>query len=917
MFGFGRGTQVAQADVEFVAQTGQFEIDTKQAQRIYHNAVSEMSDDALRMSVAQEKLDRAIARFGPTSLQARTAAMNYRSELRKTQEQQDHLRNSAHRGSTEITRGARGAIAASGAFKGLGNALFFAGNAFAGAFGLVYAIRSVIQAAGKLQAAQEIMRKSTENAGISWQAEGAHIDKTLQSMINVTAFSREDLDRSFAATIARTKDSASAFDLLSTAADLARARHKSLEVATIAMLRAANGQTAGLLRMGIAVGKVTTEQDKLRQSGVKVTAQQRADAKAADAAATRLAVVAKVRAVVHGQALAFSKTEQGAQERFNAILEETKATIGEALLPTITRLLDHFSTWLDKLNRSGQLQKDVNKDIHDAGVFFHALEGAIRDAEKVLGPLVQTMGGFHNAVKFILLGTLAYKALKAAQAIKGIATAFNLVGTSAVVNSEKAVIAENEVGDAAVANTAKVEGLAKGFTTRGGMVVSGAALAGALAVGDTVSAPMEAGQQDLHNYPELYKIFQKIKNGQPLTTDERQAWAIAIRGNVVSMNGRTNASASQLKRAEGMLKIARPKDMATPHGSAAAIRAAKAAAAATAGDGGGTQPPPKRSVIDIQLDYQAAQRRKDEAGMLKYDRELKAYYERQLASLQARKKQTLLVKEQEQKVGDEIQGVQSDIDSIVSGQQTAARAKRQAEAAAAAKAHARHKQALETQEQKLLNAALRAAATQGRKDDEETTKVLIAFYKKAAHDAELTAKERAQYEHKRLEVRKKLIAARSAAELQRLDLRERRLRNAADLAELKGTMASEKKALNALIAFYKEEERNVDLSEKARQEARRKEIEARKRLKRDLKKDAKDKGGDKVTAAQISSMLQDLQASFYGQYASNIFPPNPTTSASNVGQNNVTVHVHTNAPATQDRHREIMYARRAVGAAFD
>src|SRR5262245_23481862 len=117
---WGNATTVARADVEFTADTGKFEADVTAAKNVYSRAVDSMSDEALRMSVAQEKLDRAISRFGPESLQARQAAIRYRAELRQLRGEQEHLARSSRQSGDTIARAGRGAIAASGAFKGLG-----------------------------------------------------------------------------------------------------------------------------------------------------------------------------------------------------------------------------------------------------------------------------------------------------------------------------------------------------------------------------------------------------------------------------------------------------------------------------------------------------------------------------------------------------------------------------------------------------------------------------------------------------------------------------------------------------------------------------------------------------------------------------------------------------------------------------
>jgi hypothetical protein len=283
---WGRSTQVARADVEFHAETGQFEAEVRHGRDVYTRAVEDMGAEARRMSVAQEKLDRAIHKFGPTSLQARQAGVNYereltniRRELDRTRSAEDRLRHSTRLNATEITRSGRGAIAASGAFKGLGNALFFASGAFAGGFGLIYALRTTIQAATKAQTSIVKLSVAVGNAGVAWRAHRQEIVDTIDAQSKLSAFDDEELQDSFSRAIIRTKDLSQAFRLNAIAADYARASGRSLEQSMTLVLRASLGQTASLRRLGIEAQEVTTEQDRLsqaaRQYGVVATFAQR------------------------------------------------------------------------------------------------------------------------------------------------------------------------------------------------------------------------------------------------------------------------------------------------------------------------------------------------------------------------------------------------------------------------------------------------------------------------------------------------------------------------------------------------------------------------------------------------------------------------------------------------------------------
>src|SRR6476659_7706601 len=77
---FGTRT-VAQYDVGFNVNLGQFRANLGESEAVYNRTTGRMSDDALRLSVAQERVARAIARSGAQSLPARNATLALRREM--------------------------------------------------------------------------------------------------------------------------------------------------------------------------------------------------------------------------------------------------------------------------------------------------------------------------------------------------------------------------------------------------------------------------------------------------------------------------------------------------------------------------------------------------------------------------------------------------------------------------------------------------------------------------------------------------------------------------------------------------------------------------------------------------------------------------------------------------------------------
>src|SRR6185295_1358870 len=98
-----------------------------------------------------------------------------------------------------------------------------------------------------------------------------------------------------------------------------------------------------------------------------------------------LALIAEAQRKLKGQAEAATTPS----ERFQATLHDTQEIIGTGLLSVVNKYLDSLTKWLDKMNRSGQLQKDLNKFMKDGTPIVSALAGTVGDLAKAFGLLAE------------------------------------------------------------------------------------------------------------------------------------------------------------------------------------------------------------------------------------------------------------------------------------------------------------------------------------------------------------------------------------------------------------------------------------------------------------------------------------------------------------------------------------------------
>lgn len=291
----------------------------------------------------------------------------------------------------EISQSARGAIVATGAFRSLGRSIAFAGGAFVTFAGVGAFLKDSITAAEDAGKAQRSLGQQLRVSGASLKAWRSTIDEAdlRLAKFGVTSTAAEQsltvLDRA-------TGNIAVALKLQSVAVDIAKAKNIDLSQAALIVGKAYDGQLTSLRRLGVEIPKGATNMDALRIAGQKFAGQARANT-----------------------------TEM---DRFHATLHDTEVIIGQALLPTVNKLLTSLSGWLDRMNRSGRLQKDVNGLVRTATGLFGDLKAIVEPLADAFKTLADNVGGVSNALR-ILVGVFAgFKAAKFAGEL-------GLIGSSA------------------------------------------------------------------------------------------------------------------------------------------------------------------------------------------------------------------------------------------------------------------------------------------------------------------------------------------------------------------------------------------------------------------------------------------------------------------------------------------------------
>ncbi len=185
-----------QADLVFRAETGQARADVTSLRRDFHTATSGMSSDTLKLTVAQEKLDKALIRHGPASTQAKQAEIAYRNEVARTTTavKDEEVALSRSQRAKQSLRTQTSALTSS--FTGLAAGAGLLTGALVGGAGLVYALKGFVDAARDSELVLGQTSVAVEDAGLSWDAYRQRVNAAATSISRSAALDDEDVSRS-------------------------------------------------------------------------------------------------------------------------------------------------------------------------------------------------------------------------------------------------------------------------------------------------------------------------------------------------------------------------------------------------------------------------------------------------------------------------------------------------------------------------------------------------------------------------------------------------------------------------------------------------------------------------------------------------------------------------------------------------
>jgi hypothetical protein len=799
---------------------------------------------------------------------------------------------------SELGDAERGAGAATLGFRGLGRAVAYASGTFLAVGGLAEGLKSSISTAAELSGNLAIVERQIKNVGAANAIYGKSIEDVIRASALQTGFSENDLVPAYGRLVSATKDSAKAYKDLGLAEDVARARHIGVAQAALALGKAEQGSVTSLQRLGIIMP---------------------AYAKNLDAAQKATAALAIVQARYGGTANAFAQTSAGSLARLSVAAEVLKETIGAALLPEVDHLANGLSDWFSKSQNLEKVQKDV-------ATGASAVEGAVKGVSAVVkalneefGPLIDALGGVKNASELVFGALALRKVVVYGQAVANWATGYaaSLTRVTAATTAEAAATtaataaAERQIAvygargeilstvtlaEGRLATATEAEGGASALGGLGGVGagaiagragLAGAALFAGYTIGNTAidklglrkpiqdfggavdrfvhgvsSAVTQTNLGLLHSPDEQAKLRADYQQVQRIKTTPY----IQALGDTIDSKERQSLIDQARKAAFDALKTGFTyHDAAVFAGAAAGATVAAQSAAFThrgadlgVGQPGAPVAPAVQSTADLDqaIALQEALQTKTTADELAIYQSRKAFLTKRISILQSDATLTKAQKETLLGFEKELGTYDNDIESI---QKT----NLQNEQAAVAKQKQAYQDALALREQRLQIAQQAAGLTTTTADDLKADRSLEAFYRQEISDAKLSASQRATYQSSLISIESQIVSVQKQNLQDQLSLEEQKLQLSAQRAQLtQKSVADDKKAAKALIAFYEKEAHDARLTEAQRLQYASQAIQERITLQGLNKKNA-------ATGATVGQIFAEA-ASEFGQYGSNI-----------------------------------------------
>ena len=259
--------------------------------------------------------------------------------------------------------------------RGVMGPAFLAAGAAAGALALKMGVDGVQSAIAEEKALVQL-KTALDNVGQGFA--DAEVNRFIDDLQFAAAVSDDALRPAFTRLVTATKDAAEAQDLLSLALDISAGTGRDLESVSLALAKAATGQTTALRRLGVPLDAATLASGDLD------------------------AITAELAQTFSGQAAAAAGTFQGRIELLNIAAAELQEAFGAGVIGALQDSAGGATELATKLRDLQGAAEDFGADVGGLITLGIDLFGVFKTAEESIGSFVDSLGPAADAIALIL-----------------------------------------------------------------------------------------------------------------------------------------------------------------------------------------------------------------------------------------------------------------------------------------------------------------------------------------------------------------------------------------------------------------------------------------------------------------------------------------------------------------------------------
>jgi hypothetical protein len=243
--------------------------------------------------------------------------------------------------------------------------------AAAGALAVKFAVDGV-RAAAEEEAALAKLSTALENVGQGFAE--TQVNTFIDDLQRATGVADDQLRPAFQQLVTATRDASEAQDLLSLALDISAGSGRSLESVSLALAKAAGGQTTALRRLGVPLSDAAVKSGDLN------------------------AITAELADAFGGQAAVAASTFQGQLQRLSVAFSEVQESFGTGFLDALGDTNDGTNGLMDSLERLEPVAYSLGESIGTLAKFMADLEKNTGLVLPVIKGLTDLMGPTTDAI---------------------------------------------------------------------------------------------------------------------------------------------------------------------------------------------------------------------------------------------------------------------------------------------------------------------------------------------------------------------------------------------------------------------------------------------------------------------------------------------------------------------------------------